>query len=302
LEAVRDSKGNGAIAMRVLKILEPLTRLNPSCKGLLYTIAEGELVRMSSGEVWTLGQSEHCLPKTAARALLSTQDGDIGWIPPPLVRPVELASNFPPTRVIRRLRPESLQLEDIVDMSNLSGPSVRFDDGTKQFTACYQYQPGKFLPFPSATLGYFYAYLNPRHPITGQVRFRVMPDKKTTEFDSGHDLLLPSGLPWKAAFTQLLRLPAASGLLNVLVRDGSIREEDAAHWLKSEHLRLTGRSTVVLGDPFDLNLDAKSLSLRLGYGRDAVGIHVAWDISWRTQFELDQSYRKTDDSLRTISG
>jgi hypothetical protein len=77
-EAARHSKGNGALTLRVLKIMEPMTCLDPSYKGPLHDITEGDLVRTPNGEVWILGQTEYCLPKAAARALLSTRVEDIG--------------------------------------------------------------------------------------------------------------------------------------------------------------------------------------------------------------------------------
>jgi hypothetical protein len=158
------------------------------------------------------------------------------------------------------------------------------------------------FPFPLATLGYFYAYLDSRYPICGQVRFRVMPDKATSAFDAGHDLLAPSGHPWHVSFARLLNTPAASGLMSVLVRDDLIREEDASYWLRTEHLHIHGNGRIVgLGRPFDVELNVKALVTFLGYGREAIRIPAQFKAELRTRFELHESYRTSADSYQYLS-
>jgi hypothetical protein len=39
--------------------------------------------------------------------------------------------------------------------------------------------------------------------LEGGVRFRVASDKAPSSFDHGHDLLLPSGLPWQIILPQV---------------------------------------------------------------------------------------------------
>ncbi|KAJ7173149.1 hypothetical protein C8R46DRAFT_990954 [Mycena filopes] len=62
-------------------------------------------------------------------------------------------------------------------------------------------------PFPENTAGFLY-YHRPHDaaPLEGSVRFRCTPTPVPSSFATGHDLLLPSGVPWQILLPQLVRI------------------------------------------------------------------------------------------------
>lgn len=109
----------------------------------------------------------------------------------------------------------------------------------------YQIYIGRRTPFPPATHGFLY-YYNP-YPLPefmGHLRFRVTPNGDPSTFKQGHDLLLPSRVPWKFASllgrrpSNITQIITEQLSLDGLIDDKVIgqMQQIRRHW---EHVRLS---------------------------------------------------------------
>ncbi|KAJ7148378.1 hypothetical protein C8R46DRAFT_1065351 [Mycena filopes] len=114
------------------------------------------------------------------------------------------------TQVLSTLNPGALQPSDYLDLSGLHFRYIAFEPATKGLNpALYYDKParGVFPKFPPQSAGFLYFLRAPDdRPLEGTLRFRLSADERPSSFDTGKDLLLPTGLPWKQLLPQLLHV------------------------------------------------------------------------------------------------
>lgn len=101
--------------------------------------------------------------------------------------------------IVSTLRPDLLKQDDFVDMSAKKAKHLSFaSDIRKGIHLCYYSANFRRVRFPPATWGFLYHYtLDTLPKFMSHLRFRVTPTNDPSTFKRGHDLLLPSGLPWQ---------------------------------------------------------------------------------------------------------
>ncbi|KAJ7842953.1 hypothetical protein B0H14DRAFT_3690438 [Mycena olivaceomarginata] len=78
-------------------------------------------------------------------------------------------------------------------------------------------------PFPPRSAGFFYYHRDPdAAPLEGSIRFRVTSDNAPSSFNRGHDLLLPSGLPWQIILPQVACGKSYSRLRDQLLEENLV--------------------------------------------------------------------------------
>lgn len=99
--------------------------------------------------------------------------------------------------------------------------------------------------FPIGSHGFLYCHTAGECP---EVRFRVTPRDDPNTFSSGHDMVLPNGLPWRLHMGSLTS--DNSPLARVLVSDNLLDPEALSLWLDIP-FQLTRRCTIVsIGEDF----------------------------------------------------
>ncbi|KAJ7361233.1 hypothetical protein DFH08DRAFT_843518 [Mycena albidolilacea] len=115
----------------------------------------------------------------------------------------------PPRHVPSTYNPSLLVSRDYIDLSGRKyidfGPKSRNKITRGAYYSQRQLATGQVVyRFPTQSTGFFY-YSRDRDaaPLEGSIRFRVTSDNAPSSFNRGHDLLLPSRLPWQIALPQL---------------------------------------------------------------------------------------------------
>jgi hypothetical protein len=176
-------------------------------------------------------------------------------------------------RPIKRLDPNKLVVEDLIDLSGASQVRIRPDAITGlQGTLRVEYthrRDGPYKAFPVHTFGFMYFHHHP-DPICSELRFRVMPASNEHTFDAGHDLLLPNGLPWKLRMTR--RGSAKLMFQDILIRDQLLTAKECQ--LIVENMPGDKATLHAMGDVFLLKLNRNSLHFHLGKGCNCVWVKL----------------------------
>lgn len=135
------------------------------------------------------------------------------------------------TRVLRTLRPERLSTvgQEVVDLSGRISATLHFLPKYIGPPLELHYTPKRasppyYDPFPENTRGFLYYHHAPNMPkLSESVRFRICDSPEL--FDSGRDLLSPTGFAWGNTITQLVKNSTRLGFLLVL-RDEELIDEE----------------------------------------------------------------------------
>ncbi|KAJ7130706.1 hypothetical protein C8R46DRAFT_1329646 [Mycena filopes] len=103
---------------------------------------------------------------------------------------------------------------DYIDLSGHRRRAITFTSvppkGATSPSLIYQEPTGGRLPFPPQSAGFLYFHRNPdAAPLEGALRFRLTKNASPlpSSFETGQDLLLPTGLPWQLILPKLLQRP-----------------------------------------------------------------------------------------------
>ncbi|KAJ7629035.1 hypothetical protein FB45DRAFT_47476 [Roridomyces roridus] len=143
------------------------------------------------------------------------------------------------TRILRKqhicstLIPEKLLPSDYIDISNYKAPSVAWASNPETaLLPVYRWESSRTSRFPADTRGFF--YYGPRPglpPIASSLRFRCTPSSDPASFKDGHDLLLPTGLPWQIITAQIANPgPTYLSVRTELFRSGLLTEHALKEW------------------------------------------------------------------------
>ncbi|KAM5537520.1 hypothetical protein V8D89_008847, partial [Ganoderma adspersum] len=137
--------------------------------------------------------------------------------PPP--RTQQTARNHARRR-IRTLDPAKLTLDDYLDLSSMTHPSLRFvphsakslpGDNPWSWRFAYVIKLGDLERYPPGTHGFMYYHVPPNSsPLAGELRFRITPSPSPMSFASGADLLTENGQPWRYPLYKIMMRPEAS--------------------------------------------------------------------------------------------
>ncbi|RDB31118.1 hypothetical protein Hypma_000041 [Hypsizygus marmoreus] len=150
---------------------------------------------------------------------------------------------------VSTLDPSRLQDSDFLDLSNgisrarlvastpiLLHPSASSSPPERRRYPISIHYHGKTrlrIPFPAHTRGFLYYHRDPElPPISGALRFRVMPDSCTTTsgFGAGTDLMLPNGrAPWSIWLVTIANASKYIGVKQLLLSDGLVTPELLEH-------------------------------------------------------------------------
>ncbi|RDB31120.1 hypothetical protein Hypma_000061 [Hypsizygus marmoreus] len=156
---------------------------------------------------------------------------------------------YPSRCKISTLDPSRLQDSDFIDLSNgvsrtrlvTSTPIILHPSTSSSLPEWrhsniqlyYHGKTGLRRPFPTHARGFLYYHRDPElPPISGAVRFRVMPDSRTTTsgFGAGTDLMLPDGrTPWSIWLVTIANAAKYVGLKQLLLSDGLVTPELLEH-------------------------------------------------------------------------
>jgi hypothetical protein len=230
---------------------------------------------MPNGGVWHHILRFNSKLSATFRALLTNMPGmEVAGYMPQLVSKRKEGPTTGILRPIKRLDPNKLVVEDLIDLSGASQVRIRPDAITGlQGTLRVEYthrRDGPYKAFPVHTFGFMYFHRHP-DPICSELRFRVMPASNEHTFDAGHDLLLPNGLPWK------LRMARKSGaklmFQDILIRDQLLTAKECQ--LIVENMPGDKATLHAMGDVFLLKLNYNSLSFHLGKGCNCVWVKLS---------------------------
>ncbi|KAA1469291.1 hypothetical protein DENSPDRAFT_596019 [Dentipellis sp. KUC8613] len=169
---------------------------------------------------------------------------------PALVKPIRKPWTHRPW--FTTLDPTRLSPSDFCDISGvqLARPLPTMPSG-KEMAFEYTSFGGPRTSFPPHTHGFFYYIPAPTDDI-GELRFRITPDNNPEGFARGHDLLLPSGIPWVVR-SIFFSTQHAEGLCEVLLRDGLVTPAAVAA-ARARNIRTARRAISALNQPFPINL------------------------------------------------
>ncbi|KAJ7821372.1 hypothetical protein B0H14DRAFT_3733908, partial [Mycena olivaceomarginata] len=141
-----------------------------------------------------------------------------------------------PRRIISTLNPTSLLPGDYLDLSRLKEPCISFtrSRGAKRAQRLLYYpSPGLgYTAFPTACTGFLHYYRDrDAAPLEGGVRFRVTSQNAPASFQHGHDLLLPSGLPWQVTLAQVVCRTNYAGFRAQLLEEDLVTAEQLSQCL-----------------------------------------------------------------------
>ncbi|KAJ7221832.1 hypothetical protein B0H12DRAFT_1151639, partial [Mycena haematopus] len=134
-----------------------------------------------------------------------------------------------PPAVVSTLNPRLLSPNDYLDFSLMSSVIICFPRSQKRTYAQFHYcnTHHRFTaPFPPRCAGFLY-YHTPANPLPleGSIRLRVTLNNAPSSFDSGQDLLLPSGAPWQTILPQIARRKQDATLSRQLIQEKLVTEE-----------------------------------------------------------------------------
>jgi hypothetical protein len=254
LEPAKTDSGMAAVALRVLKILTPVQPVDPKYDGYVPAPEEGQLLRAGGGETWLI---RLCEGKQSFEALRPLIDANAGYIE---AHTRERYAKGTRLRRLQHLRPDLLVAHDFVDLSDKDSVRIAIDDGSEDDVMRFTYGgEGGNVPFPVGSRGFWYFHPGTGGSAAAHLRFRITDAADPAAFEAGHDLLLPSGLPWRQNVVPLVRGEDSRALVALLVREGLVPADDIAGWQALSKLRLSKTSDVLApGVPFVLDLTAHS--------------------------------------------
>ncbi|KAJ7183942.1 hypothetical protein C8R46DRAFT_1068201 [Mycena filopes] len=136
------------------------------------------------------------------------------------------------TPLLSTLNPLSLQASDYLDLSGHQNRAVVFaaDGEGKNPLLTYRKTPsGSVIPFPAQSRGFLYFHRDPdAAPLEGGLRFRLSENELPGSFQSGQDLLLPTGSPWQLILPQVFQ-PKLRKFGDQLLRENLISAAQMAH-------------------------------------------------------------------------
>ncbi|KAJ6462442.1 hypothetical protein C8R45DRAFT_1026787, partial [Mycena sanguinolenta] len=110
--------------------------------------------------------------------------------------------------LLSTLNSSRFNTSDYLDLSNRAAITIRFPNSpyglhdTPQGHLCYQ--SDRRTLFPAQASGFLYYHRDPdAAPLERSIRFRVTGTDRAPSFALGHDLLLPSGIPWQIILFQI---------------------------------------------------------------------------------------------------
>ncbi|KAF5328799.1 hypothetical protein D9619_011522 [Psilocybe cf. subviscida] len=171
-------------------------------------------------------------------------------------------------RMITTFSPQKLVAmnQRIVDISGLNRISIS-PRGTADSDCSIRYAGSRAqgvwqdYPFPDNTTGVFYYHQPNTSPARlGELRFRLCADPQA--FDTGSDLLLPSGQPWHINSQSLQLVHNYKPLRERLVEDGLL-ERDLYPGVPDSMLALGITPLTSIGQPFVVDLSASSFTIQL---------------------------------------
>jgi hypothetical protein len=306
--------GQVTLFIRILEHLEPIRHMNPTGSRQHPIPKEGELLHMTDGRPWSYTTRiprlvEACKTAPTYAVVDGTGTGTGNSLPPGFR-----------INAIHHLHPSRLGKEDLVDWSDVRQPAIYFVDDTSTGTSStnpdnnhnvtsttwkipgyYKTRNSVYQPFPVGTRGHLYAHPDSRDAAT-HLRFRVASATPSTpcEFHNGHDLLLPSGLPWKLSISLLLRDGRVPLLRETLIREGIMTDVECDHMCATTTQEgIRPRVLVALEEPFDVSLAAISTEAHLAVGEDYVPVLVRYkspatgryaSLRERLVLDLDEKY------------
>ncbi|KAJ7278235.1 hypothetical protein C8J57DRAFT_1713148 [Mycena rebaudengoi] len=171
------------------------------------------------------------------RAVLSTgsfrrnSHAPRSWKVSPSIRPYygTTRATRRPLRQVSTLNPALLRLTDFLDISNHVRFSISFTVRPSGGRGCdlpYAFLQGKRIQFPPHSHGFLYYHSDPKaSPMAGSVRLRATTSNTPSSFPQGHDLLLPSGMPWQIILPQIAARRTYTRLRDQLLLEGMATEE-----------------------------------------------------------------------------
>jgi hypothetical protein len=272
LEPHKTAQGVAAIAVRVLKIIRPIKPGEGTHDGLVPVPVEGELLQGAGGRPHLLRVAENKSYAEAARVFLAPDHGHV--VAHRDAKYAGRSIRF----TIRHLSPSLLSVDDFMDLSSLVGPQVWVQGDQDRQAWAVSYDRNSY-PFPAGCSGFLYHWPGSLGPVGAQLRFRVTGSRNPASFEAGHDLLLPSGVPWKRNVAALFGRDKVPAVQDVLVRDGLLRPQEIDFWRTC--CTPTCRSTtdvVSVGDPFFLNFSSVTRTVHIALELKTKAFH------WRHPF------------------
>ncbi|KAF7364169.1 hypothetical protein MSAN_01076200 [Mycena sanguinolenta] len=170
-----------------------------------------------------------------------------------------------PQHLLSTLNSSRLTPSDYLDLSKRDGITVRFPNSpyvrdTPKGKLRYQ-SVDQHIPFPAQASGFLYYYRDPdAAPLEGSIRFRITPDRSPSSFALGHDLILPSGMPWQVLLIQIACTTQYLRIRDHLLEEKLITEDQLA---RCNALGIDRRRTIPAATLFRLNQE-----FALNFGRD----------------------------------
>ncbi|KAJ7663394.1 hypothetical protein DFH06DRAFT_987040, partial [Mycena polygramma] len=168
---------------------------------------------------------------------------------------------------ISTLNPARIRPEDYLDLSRRKRFTIQFPQSLAETggTIRYRHQKAKDLaktevaPFPPQSTGFLYYHRPPdAAPLEGSIRLRVTPDNLPSSFPLGHDLALPSGVPWQLLLLQLATPKTLHDrFCDQLLYEKLVSPDQLAKCRALAHTRLFPSLTLFrLGQPFPVNFES----------------------------------------------
>lgn len=169
-------------------------------------------------------------------------------------------------RPIHTLHRPSLSAADFVDLSNVTVRRVPCSGSSdKAYIWFYNHEQ-----FPAGTQGFlYYDPVDPDHPASAQVRFRVTHSPDPGNFETGHDLLKSNGRPWALHVANMPWKAWYRPLAELLVKTGLVSRE-TMEALAAARQMLTSAVQVLTPNKRDfwIDFESKKLSLRVARGTE----------------------------------
>ncbi|KAJ7445979.1 hypothetical protein B0H11DRAFT_394721 [Mycena galericulata] len=138
-----------------------------------------------------------------------------------------------PRRTVSTLTPSLLTEADYLDLAGTRRIRISFPLSAAGADLEVHYLPGgsrPFTPFPPSARGFLYFAPQPNLPyLAASLRFRCTPTPSPSSFPDGHDLLLPTSLPWQTVLAQAV-VSRSTVLRNQLLREGHISPAQISAW------------------------------------------------------------------------
>jgi hypothetical protein len=277
LEAIGPN-GIRGLALRVLEILTLVTPKWEDYDGSLPPPVAGELLKIAGGEIFIKRLHGAQALASALCTLVSRAPAD-GYViqASPRSRPADNAERRM-LRCIRNLAPAKLAATDWMDLSLQARAEVNiFDDpsGMRGLLRAVSYSfRSSGAAFPPGTTGFLYVHVpDMDHPISAQLRFRVVPRPDPTMFAAGHDLRSENGAVWSLWLPTLMQQSVGDALALIVARQDLVDRSVMDQWRSAGTTvepKAQPRVPLVCpgSDPFLVNGQAR-FRINLGVGTPA---------------------------------